>query len=130
MKETSQTRKKISFSQIEFRNRYNRKLISYPDNISLAILPFPHTPNVTVPQLQTELQSFLWSLKTRIIHKFKVPIPNISPLELIPPPPSSRAKLNDLTRVVGHSKKAAELLDSRLKEKLIGQKNPFCWYRD
>jgi hypothetical protein len=106
----------------------NKSNIHYP-NLPSAIRPIPHGPNIPVPDppltvhidedSQNVGDSTCSTIDSTDIH-----------LPLKQPKLLSQAELNDLVRELDLSKKNAQLLGSRLKEKkLLSCGTTFSWYR-
>ncbi|GFU34707.1 uncharacterized protein TNCV_1994141 [Trichonephila clavipes] len=109
-------------------NLTNRKDISYPTIIRLAIRPVPHGPDLPIPSPPDTLDNILDDLK-QISHISSDSDDGFDPgtndLELF-----SQSDLNDLVRDLGLPKDIAEVLGSRLKERhLLNSGVSFPWYR-
>ncbi|KAL7639433.1 UNVERIFIED_CONTAM: hypothetical protein RMT77_009934 [Armadillidium vulgare] len=112
-------------------NRKNKHHVKYP-NVPSAIKPVPHGPGIPIPTPPSNEQWLSKSEdemeddddKSPVVKSDESPVvkSNKSPIvrstrEREPPIPFTQAELNDLARDLSLSKKSAQLLRSRLKER-------------
>ncbi|GFU39753.1 hypothetical protein NPIL_25641 [Nephila pilipes] len=91
----------------------------------MAIRPIHHGPNLRVPLPPTELSVILSESSGSDHPRVHGSDTEYNPFRANSPLFFSQVELNDPTRDLGISEEAAKLLGSRLKEKLIGQRNLF-----
>src|SRR5215469_16644871 len=97
----------ISFSGV---NKKNKKPVKYPD-VPSAIKPIPHGPGILIPNVPQNLTLHeVCDDEARTVDDSETFIPPSSNFN--EPQPLTQAKLNDLTRDLGLSKKSAQLLGS------------------
>ena len=109
-------------------NRKNKQHVQYPD-VSSAIKPVPHGPDVPIPEHDVNMESS--SDPESGDEADADESGTFEPPEQDRPVPLSQAELNDLTRDLNLSKESAQLLGSRLREKrLLAPETTYFWYRN
>ncbi|GFU64863.1 uncharacterized protein TNCV_785141 [Trichonephila clavipes] len=107
-------------------NVKNRKDISYPTIIRLAIRPVPHGPDLPIPSPPDTLDNILDDLDQ--ISHISSDSDDSYDLGTNDPELFSQSDLNDLVRDLGLPKDTAEVLGSRLKERhLLNSGVSFSW---
>lgn len=110
-------------------NLKNRKDIPYPTNISSAIRPVPHGPDLPIPPPPDSLDNILEDDLDQMPYNNSDDEDSYNP-DTNDPELFSQSDLNDLVRDLGLPKDSAEVLGSRLKEKhLLASGVSFSWYR-
>lgn len=109
-------------------NAKNKKHITYP-NVSSAIKPLPHGPNLPIPAPPSSLIAS--DSDVEIECSPGIPCSSAgSSFDYSTPQTFTQAELNDLVRDLNLSKEAAQLLGSRLNSKnLLNPETKFAWYR-
>lgn len=99
-------------------NKKSMKGIVYP-NLKSAIRPIPHGPNIPVPEPPIALESTSSSLSSSSSSTETSNHDYGSTPTKGQPKQFTQEELNDLVRDLGLSKETAQILGSRLKEKLL-----------
>ena len=103
-----------------------RKNIAYP-NLSSALRPIPHGPDVPVPSPPNTLDDIQLSSGSETYSNDESDFCHDD--ESNEPQVFGQSELNDLVRDLGLAKESAELLGSRLKSKnLLAHGTSFSWY--
>ena len=97
-------------------NRKNKHHVQYPD-VSSAIKPVSHDPDLPVPQPNVTMESSSDSESSDMTDTAECGA--YRPEEDDQLVPLTRAELNDLTQDLNLSKESAQLLGSRLREKRL-----------
>lgn len=107
-------------------NAKNKSKISYP-NLNSVTRPIPHGPEVPIPP-PFSVSSLSSTSSEHSVHREESM--EVFELDTNQPELFTQAELNDLTRDLGLSKDAAQLLGSRLHAKhLLAPGTQFAWYR-
>ena len=105
-----------------------KHLIDYP-NLPSALRPVPHGPGIPVPVPPEDLKEFSDDESEVVLDSEADEnwVPSTSGLQ---PKLLDQSALNDLTRDLGLSKEAAQILGSRFQERnLFSSETKFAWYR-
>ena len=109
-------------------NHKNKHHVQYPD-VSSAIKPVSHDPDLPIPQPNVTMESSFDSESSDMTDTAECGA--YRPEEDDQPVPLAQVELNDLTRDLNLSEESAQLLGSRLREKrLLPPGTTFYWYRE